>query len=403
MNLRSLLLLVCVTEFFIANAFAQKFDEVGKTPALGWNSWNKFACKINEQLIRETADAMVKRGMRDAGYEYINIDDCWHGERDALGFIHADKKRFPSGIKALSDYVHERGLKLGIYSDAGASTCADYPGSLNYEYQDAVTYASWGIDYLKYDWCHTKGLRAEKAYTTMRDAIRRAGRPMLFSLCEWGENEPWTWAKDVGHSWRTTGDIYPCWNCEFRYRALSSQSVLRILDQQNGLRQYAGPGHFNDMDMLEVGNGMSLDEDRAHFSLWAILASPLIAGNDLRSMSEDTLKVLTNKDVIAINQDALGIQALRIFSKDDLEIWIKPLINNEWAMLFLNRGDKALVYTYEWQSLVDNLSHRSLDFKKNHYQWTDVWTLKTGNTQQPLKAEIAKHSALVLRLKPKPQ
>jgi alpha-galactosidase len=401
MKLRLLMLLVCINELCATCAYAQKFDELGKTPALGWNSWNKFACNINEQLIRETADAMVSRGMKDAGYQYINIDDCWHGERDALGFIHENKKRFPSGIKALSDYVHARGLKLGIYSDAGTSTCASYPGSLNYEYQDAVTYASWGIDYLKYDWCHTKGLNAQTAYTTMRDAIRKAGRPMLFSLCEWGENAPWEWAKNVGHSWRTTGDIYACFNCEFTHRALSSQSVLRILDQQNGLREYAGPGHFNDMDMLEVGNGMSLNEDRAHFSLWAMLASPLIAGNDLRTMSNETLSVLTNKEIIAINQDALGVQALRIFSAGDLQIWIKPLVNNEWAMLFLNRGEKTLTHAHQWQPLNDELSKRFVDFKKSPYQWTDVWTKKTGHTQESLKTEIAPHSVLVLKLKSK--
>jgi alpha-galactosidase len=401
MKLRLLLLLLCINELCATHAYAQKFDDLGKTPALGWNSWNKFACKINEELIRETADAMVDRGMKDAGYQYINIDDCWHGERDTLGFIHENKKRFPSGMKALSDYVHARGLKLGIYSDAGTSTCAGYPGSVNYEYQDAVTYANWGIDYLKYDWCHTKGLSAQTAYTTMRDALRKAGRPMLFSLCEWGENAPWEWAKNVGHSWRTTGDIYPCFNCEFTYRALSSQSVLRILDQQNGLREYAGPGHFNDMDMLEVGNGMSLNEDRAHFSLWAILASPLIAGNDLRTMSNETLGVLTNQEIIAINQDTLGVQALRIFSAGNLQIWIKPLTNNEWAMLFLNRGEKTLAHTHQWQPLNDKFSKRFVDFKKTNYQWTDVWGRKTGSTEESLNAEIAPHSVLVLRLTPK--
>ncbi len=394
------LLVVCIGELFVTNAQAQKFDELGKTPQMGWNSWNKFACNINEQLIRETADAMVKLGMKDVGYEYVNIDDCWHGERDALGFIHPNKKRFPSGIKALADYVHAQGLKLGIYSDAGETTCAGHPGSLNHEYQDALTYASWGIDYVKYDWCDTKGLNPQVAYTIMRDAIKKAGRPMLFSICEWGENEPWKWAKDVGHSWRTTGDIYPCWNCEFRNYALSKQNILRILDEQIELRQYAGPGHWNDMDMLEVGNGMSINEDRAHFSLWAMLDSPLISGNDLRNMSETTRSVLTNKDVIAINQDKLGVQALKIFREKDFEIWVKPLEKNEWAILFLNRGEQSLTYTYPWLPLHDNLSNRSLDFDKTTYQWTDLWTKAIGNTRQILKTEIAPHSVLMLRLKP---
>ncbi len=397
----TVLLVMCVSQLFSMSIQAQKFDELGKTPQMGWNSWNKFSCNINEELIRETADAMVVRGMKDVGYEYINIDDCWHGERDALGFIHANKKRFPSGIKALSDYVHAKGLKLGIYSDAGATTCAGYPGSLNHEYQDALTYASWGIDYVKYDWCDTKGLNAEIAYTKMRDAIRKTGRPMLFSICEWGENEPWLWAKEVGHSWRTTGDIYPCWNCQFRNYAQSKQNILRILDQQEGLREYAGPGHWNDMDMLEVGNGMSATEDSAHFSLWAMLASPLILGNDLRSMSEVTQNILTNKDVIAVSQDTLGVQALRILSVDALQIWIKPLDKNEWAILFLNRGEQPLAYTYQWQRLEDDFSKRVVDFNKIPHQWTDLWSKKTGNTLKPLKTEIAPHSVLMLRLKPK--
>jgi alpha-galactosidase len=394
-------LIIGVSHLCCLNTHADKNDELGKTPQMGWNSWNKFSCNINEKLIRETADAMVKHGMKDAGYEYVNIDDCWHGERDAMGFIHPNKKRFPSGMKALADYVHAQGLKLGIYSDAGATTCAGYPGSLNHEAQDARTYASWGIDYVKYDWCDTEGLHAQVAYTTMRDAIKKTGRPMLFSICEWGENKPWLWAKEVGHSWRTTGDIYPCWNCEFRNYALSKQNILRILDQQEGLRQYAGPGHWNDMDMLEVGNGMNHNEDRAHFSLWAMLASPLITGNDIRSMSETTRAILTNKEVIAISQDPLGVQALRIFSAGALEIWIKPLINNEWALLLLNRGDQLLAHTYQWSPLRDEFSNRAVDFNKTQYQWADVWTKAVGTTQQPLSTEIAAHSVLMLRLKPK--
>jgi alpha-galactosidase len=406
MNKKLLFLVVLLlSEFISVNAQAQKFTELGKTPQMGWNSWNKFACNINEKLIRDTADAMVKLGMKNAGYEYINIDDCWHGERDALGFIYPDKKRFPSGIKALADYVHGKGLKLGIYSDAGTNTCAGYPGSYNHEEQDAATYASWGIDYLKYDWCNTQGLDAQTAYTTMRDAIKKAGRPMLFSLCEWGENAPWLWAQNVGHSWRTTGDIYPCWNCVFRNYAMSSQNILRILDQQEGLRQYAGPGHWNDMDMLEVGNGMSEVEDRAHFSLWAMLASPLILGNDLRKMPEATRNILTNKDVIAINQDALGVQALKIINPDivvksTVEIWIKPLENNEWAILFLNRGEQPLAYTHAWKTVSDDLSKRSVDFTKNAHQWLDVWTKAKGSTAQPLAVALEPHSVLLLRLTP---
>ena len=193
---------------------AQKFDSLAATPPMGWNSWNHFACDVNEELIRSTAEAMVSSGMRDAGYQYVNIDDCWHGERDEMGFIQPHAERFPSGMKALADYVHSLGLKLGIYSDAGWKTCAGKPGSRGYEYQDALTYAEWGIDYLKYDWCNTEKLNAEGAYLTMRDALFAAGRPIVFSICEWGDNDPWEWAPESGHLWRTTGDIINCFDCE---------------------------------------------------------------------------------------------------------------------------------------------------------------------------------------------
>src|SRR5690606_38582636 len=229
---------------FSTSASAKKFEQLAKTPPLGWNSWNTFACNVDEKMIREMADAMVKSGMKDAGYEYINIDDCWHGERDANGNIQVNKKTFPSGMKALADYVHSKGLKIGIYSDAGNTTCAGYPGSRGYEYQDARTYAEWGIDYLKYDWCDTDNINPIGAYTTMRDALAKTDRPILFSICEWGDNKPWEWAKDVGHAWRTTGDIYPCWNCDHNRGSWSSLGVLKILDIRDlrVLRKAAGPG-----------------------------------------------------------------------------------------------------------------------------------------------------------------
>ncbi|MDQ1923961.1 glycoside hydrolase family 27 protein [Massilia pseudoviolaceinigra] len=386
-----------------ANAPAQKFDNLAATPQMGWNSWNKFACDIDEKLIRETADAMVRIGMKDAGYEYVNIDDCWHGKRDKNGNIQPDPERFPSGMKALADYVHSKGLKLGIYSDAGATTCGGRPGSRGHEYQDAITYAAWGIDYVKYDWCDTKGLNAAAAYTTMRDAIRSAGRPMLFSMCEWGDNKPWEWGADIGHSWRTTGDIYPCWDCEINHGSWSAFGVLRILDKQAGLRKHAGPGHWNDMDMMEVGMGMTEDEDRAHFSIWAMMASPLISGNDLRSMPESTRKILTNKDVIAINQDKLGVQAWKFLSEGTLELWAKPLANNEWALMILNRGPGAISYKVDWKKhkISDDLSKRELDINKTAYRWTDAWTGKTGDTGKALDLTIASHSVAMLHLKAK--
>ena len=292
-----------------------KWEGLAETPQMGWNSWNKFATDIHEDLIKATADKMVELGLVDAGYVYLNLDDGWHGERDEQGFIHEDPVKFPSGIKALADYVHARGIKLGIYSDAGTNTCACYAGSNGHEYQDAFTYASWGIDYLKYDWCYTQDLNPKGAYTTMRSALKRAGRPILFSMCEWGTSKPWEWAADVSHSWRTTGDIGAHFladpitydeNGRPRWRSLG---VLEIIELNEPLRAYAGPGHWNDPDMLEVGNGLSDAENRAHFTMWCMMAAPLILGNDLTDMSAETLAVITNRDVIAIDQDPWASRA----------------------------------------------------------------------------------------------
>jgi len=382
---------------------SKKAENLALTPPMGWNSWNTFACDVDEKMIREMADAMVSSGMRDAGYEYINIDDCWHGERDKNGNIQENEK-FPSGMKALADYVHSKGLKIGIYSDAGNTTCAGYPGSRGHEYQDALTYAQWGIDYLKYDWCDTENINPIGAYTTMRDALHKSGREILFSMCEWGDNKPWDWGKDVSHSWRTTGDIYPCWDCEFSHGSWSSWGVLPILDKQEGLRKFAGPGHWNDMDMMEVGNGMTEAQDRSHFSLWAMLASPLIAGNDLRSMSDTTKKILTNKQVIAVNQDKLGIQAMKWIHGEDLMIFAKPLENNEWAFLFLNRGNSTLNYTHDWQhhyELKDDLFNRFIDFRKQKFSWKDLWKSNQGDTSKALQLKIPAHDVVMIRLTPK--
>jgi alpha-galactosidase len=379
-----------------------KFEELARTPQMGWNTWNTFACDINEKLIKEAADAMVSSGMREAGYVYLNIDDCWHGGRDAKGFIQADPVRFPSGMKALADYAHARGLKLGLYSDAGAHTCAGRPGSRGHEYQDALTYAEWGIDYLKYDWCETEGLNAKGAYTTMRDALRRAGRPILFSLCEWGNNKPWEWGKEVGHSWRTTGDIYPCWDCELNRGTWASLGVLPILDKQAGLRNFSGPGHWNDMDMLEVGKGMSEDEDKAHFSIWAMMNSPLIAGNDIRSMSAATRKILTHRGIIALNQDERGIQAWRFLNDGKLEMYGKPLSGGEWAVMFLNRDDKPRKYTFDWNAyeIKDEVTHNQVDFGKQRHRFTELWSGATGDTAKPFAMTVPAHGVLVLRLVP---
>jgi alpha-galactosidase len=336
-----------------AAAFAQESSPpreangLALTPPMGWNSWNKFACNVSEELIRHTADAMVSSGMKAAGYQYIVIDDCWQVARDQQGNIQADTQRFPSGLKALADYVHSKGMMLGIYSDAGRKTCEGRLGSQGHEFQDAAQYAAWGVDYLKYDWCASGTRNAEEAYTLMSDALRATGRPIVFSMCEWGSNKPWLWARTVGNSWRTTGDIYDAW--EGKERGLG---VLNILDLQVDIEGFSGPGHWNDPDMLEVGNGgMTEDEYRAHFSLWAMLAAPLMAGNDIEHMDAATRAILLNRAVIAIDQDPLGKQAGRIVKQGDLEVWARPLADGGRAVLFLNRGKAPADISIDWIAL----------------------------------------------------
>lgn len=408
---RNILSILIALSLFPLNGYSQgnnyvqdytKFEGLALTPPMGWNSWNKFACNVDEKMIRDIADAMVSSGMKDAGYRYINIDDCWHGDRDSLGFIHEDPKRFPSGMKALADYVHSKGLKLGIYSDAGSQTCGGRPGSRGYEFQDALTYAKWGIDYLKYDWCNTEGLKAEGAYKTMAAALKKAGRPIVLSICEWGNDSPWEWGATVGHLWRTTGDIFNCFDCIEDHESWKSWGVMQILDQQDGLRKYAGPGHWNDPDMLEVGNGkMTQGEDRAHFSMWAMLAAPLIAGNDLRNMTKETTEVLTNREVIAVNQDSLGTQGWRYSRNDSLETWCKPLKGGDWAVCFLNRGKVIRKLAFNWQieEIRDELSGRSIDAKESIYKVKNLWSHKIcGSTRKIFTATVPPHDVLMLRL-----
>lgn len=318
------------------------------TPPMGWNSWNKFACNIDEATVRRIADAMVSSGMKGAGYEFVVIDDCWHGERDENGFITADPKKFPSGIKALSDYIHSKGLKFGIYSDAGMKTCGGRPGSQGHEYQDALTYARWGVDYLKYDWCNTGTRNAEEAYALMADALRSTGRDIVFSLCEWGNNKPWLWAQKIGNLWRTTGDITDKWEGKYGY----SWGLLNIVDMNEPLWPYARPGNWNDPDMLEVGNGgLSTEEYRSHFSLWAMMAAPLIAGNDIANMDEATRSILLNKEVIAVDQDRLGVQGRRVWKEGDREVWVKPLSGGGRAVLLFNRGTEPVEIAADWEQL----------------------------------------------------
>ncbi len=314
---------------------------LAQTPPMGWNSWNYFAQGISDFIVRRAADAMVESGMRDAGYVYLNIDEAWEGNRDANGTIHSNAK-FPD-MKALADYVHSRGLKLGVYSSPGPRTCDGYPGSYGHEAQDAATFASWGVDYLKYDWCSAfriyqpSDMRA--VYQKMGEALRQTGRPIVYSLCQYGKADVWMWGVAAGGNlWRTTTDIGA------NFQSMHSQAT-----QQQGAAPYAGPGHWNDPDMLEVGNpGLTDDESRTHFGLWALLAAPLIAGNDLTHMNAQTREILLNREVIAIDQDPLGKQASLVFRKDDLEIWTKPLAGGRAALGFLNTGDKQIDRKISW-------------------------------------------------------
>lgn len=316
--------------FIFFNTNAQKFEQLAKTPPMGWNSWNKFHCDVSEQLIMKAADAMVSSGMKDAGYEYIVIDDCWQVSRDENGEIVPDKDRFPHGMKFVADYVHSLGLKFGIYSSAGTVTCQRRPGGFGHEYQDARTYARYEVDYLKYDWCGSTTQDARSSYTNMRDALYTAGRPIVFSICEWGRSSPWEWAGDVGHLWRTTGDISDNWN-----------SMIDIFSRQKDLARYAGPGRWNDPDMLEVGNGgMTAEEYKTHFSLWCMLAAPLMAGNDLEQMTPEIKNILLNKELIALDQDTLGRQATCYRDNGEYQIWVKALSNNEKAICLLNKSDE---------------------------------------------------------------
>ncbi|WP_455128655.1 glycoside hydrolase family 27 protein [Prevotella veroralis] len=356
---------------------AQTRESLSLTPQMGWSSWNKFQGNINEDIIKSIADAMVASGLKDAGYTYINIDDCWHGKRDADGFIQADPKHFPHGIKALADYVHSCGLKLGIYSDAGSETCAGRPGSLGHEYQDALQYARWEVDYLKYDWCNTTNVNAQGAYQLMRDALQTAGRPIFFSMCEWGDNHPWRWAKGIGDSWRIGPDIWCSFDSTRVFPTYIQCSVIDCINRNDSLRSYAGPGHWNDPDMLEVGNGLSANQDRAHFTMWCMMASPLILGNDVRNMSDETKAILTNRDLIAIDQDKLGVQGLRFLIRGGLEYWFKPLSNGDWAMTIFNPTRQSLSCSLNWQdfNLTDEeVSKRSTAFDQNVYKIKNLWT-----------------------------
>ena len=381
-------------------------DTLALTPPMAWMTWNMFAGDISEQLIKEIADAMVATGMRDVGYEYIVIDDLWQGKRNANGYIAPDPAKFPNGMKALADYVHSKGLKLGIYSDAAEYTCAGAIGSLGYEQKDAQTYADWGIDYLKYDYCGAPAdtETAIKRYTAMGDALKATGRSMIFAACEWGPRKPWLWAGDAGaHIWRTTWDIRDTWD-HGQFDA-GHNGIINCLDRHVGLEEYVRPGRWNDPDMIIAGlngkggpsnangaKGCTETEYRSQMSLWCLLAAPLITSNDLRSMDENTLKIITNTEAIAIDQDPMGVAASRIAKDGDLEIWARPLADGSKAVGLLNRGEESAEMTVSWGQLDIN----GLQIVR------DVWAPKNKAhaANNEFTTEVPSHGVAFLKISP---
>lgn len=402
--------LVSISVFTFNKAFAQpemkQGNKLAATPPMGWMTWNYFADNITEQDVREMADAMVSSGMKDAGYLYIFIDDGWQGGRDNRNNIIPDAKKFPSGIKALADYVHSKGLKLGIYSDAAQLTCAGYTASLGFEERDAKTFASWEIDYLKYDYCGAPAdaITAQMRYKAMADALQKSGREIVFGVCEWGIRQPWLWAASVGGQlWRTTGDVRDKWKTlSNKHPHQSGFGILDIIDDNATLNAYAGPGRWNDCDMLVVGlygkKGPSGDlggvgctdvEYQTQMSMWCMMSSPLAATNDLRSMNEATKNILLNKEIIAINQDALGAQAERKIHTDNWDVFVRPLSTGEYAVAILNRSNTKATYSL-------NFAELGLAYS---YQLYDVWQHEVIGKGKSWTGEVQAHETKVLRMK----
>jgi alpha-galactosidase len=360
-------------------------DGLARTPPMGFNNWNATHCRadFNEQMVKGMADLFVTSGLKDAGYEYINLDDCWAlPQRDAQGRLVPDPVRFPNGIKAVADYVHSKGLKIGIYTSAGTKTCnsAGFPGALGHEYEDAAQFASWGIDYLKYDNCNNEGVDAIQRYTKMRDALKATGRKIVYSICEWGQNDPWLWAKDVGHLWRTTGDISDNWG-----------SMLSIVKQNMVLADYAGPGHWNDPDMLEVGNGGMTDtEYRSHFSLWAIMAAPLLIGSDLRDVGPETFEILENREVIAVDQDRLGRQGRPIRSEDGMHVFVKELAGGDRAIALFNENEEA--------ARISTTASEAGLREADAYEVRDLWGHESYESAGTIAATVPAHGTAMFRV-----
>jgi alpha-galactosidase len=398
---RALLALCCLVSALALAAPAQAIDDgLARTPPMGFNNWNATHCDsdFNEEMVKATADIFVSSGLKAAGYEYINLDDCWArpqnspgGSRDADGHLVPHPVRFPNGIKALADYVHSKGLKLGIYHDRGTRTCNGLgfdgtlgagwtPGAPTYEEIDAQDFADWGVDYLKYDNCNNQGLDAVERYTKMRDALKATGRPIVYSICEWGQNDPWLWGAEVGHLWRTTGDISD-----------NFASMLNILRQNAPLAPYAGPGHWNDPDMLEVGNGGMTDtEYRSHFSLWSIMAAPLLIGSDLREASRATIKILKNREVIAVDQDKLGIQGRLLRNDGGLWVFAKPLADGDVGVALFNEN----AYGARIATSAEAVGLPEADT----YLLRDLWAHETSSSAGTIGASVPAHGTVMYRV-----
>ncbi|WP_328593174.1 NPCBM/NEW2 domain-containing protein [Lentzea tibetensis] len=358
--------------------------ELAMTPPMGFNNWNATGCDVDEKLIRDMADIFVSSGLKEAGYQYVNVDDCWaDAERDpATGRLRNHPTKFPSGIKALGDYIHSKGLKFGIYTSAGTQTCAKtMPGGLDHEEIDAQTFADWGVDYLKYDNCNNQNRPFLERYTKMRDALKKTGRPIVFSICEWGQNKPWEWGKGVGQLWRTTGDINDTYT-----------KMIEILKLNAPLASYGGPGHWNDPDMLEVGNGgMTNTEYRSHFNLWAVMAAPLLIGSDLRKVSKADFDILLNSDVIAVNQDKLGAQGTVLKNANGHWVFVKPLANGDKAVTFFNEGEVNATISTTAQEIG---LPRSIG-----YTVRDLWQHKDLQSAGTLTASLPPHGSAMFRIK----
>ena len=364
---------------------------LAQTPPMGWNSWNHFGCAVDAELVERTADALATNGLQKLGYDSVNIDDCWmsHQRDPHTGELVPDPVKFPQGIAAVARYLHARGFSLGIYEDAGTETCAGYPGSLGHERIDAQTFASWGVDTLKYDNCNHAGQSTTRQYiaryVAMHDALLATGRPIFLAICEWGVHRPWTWAHGIGQSWRTTHDI-----------ADSYSSMLAIFRQNVGLSEFAGPGGWNDPDMLEVGNGgMTPTEERTEFTLWAEMAAPLISGADIRSLSGDDLAIYSNRGVIAIDQDPRGAQGVPIAQNGEPAgsggSWVlsKPLADGGRAVVLFNSTDSPMTIS---------TTASAIGLRGSAFEIRDVWTGTRSTTSGDLSAVVAPHAAALLRV-----